>query len=92
MLTHLRVHAFYYCNGLIQWLVDCCAAHLVRLEVDTHEITFRINYETDWVLGKVEKLTIRDYNGNSLHNKATLPQLKCLSINFAKNHEENKAF
>jgi len=88
MLTHLRVQT----SGpaWIQWLVDCCAANLVRLELDIQEITTRINRETDWALEKLEKLTIRDYNGNSLQNKAALPHLKCLSINFKKKHEENK--
>jgi len=86
MLTQLRVHAQRNDEGLIQWLVDCCADQLVGLEIDS-EYTAPISDEAPWVLEKLERLTIRQYNGNFLNNQVTLPLLKSLSINLKTDRE-----
>jgi len=88
-LTHLRVQTGHNDQGLLQWLLDCCAGHLVRLEFDAGITTPITDDGISWVLEKLEKLTIRQYHGNFLKSNLSLPFLKCLSINLTGGKGEN---
>jgi len=77
MLTYLRAIS---CDKRVaQWLVNVCAAHVVRLELRADEVSPFVHGE-DGAFGKVEQLTISWPTEDFLNNTGALPLLKQFSV------------